>query len=86
MRKAITNENPDLVSENRKYVMRITVDNDEGKAELDNFIDPENRDPVVVTTSRLINRLYYASSFNRNSRRHTVKININMSTICRGKF
>ena len=29
----------------RKYVMRITGDNEEGKAELDNFIDPESRYP-----------------------------------------
>jgi type I restriction enzyme R subunit len=34
--------------------MRITGDNDEGKAELDAFIDPESRYPVIVTTSRLM--------------------------------
>ena len=33
--------------------MRITGDNDEGKAELDNFIDPEERYPVIATTSKL---------------------------------
>jgi len=54
MRQALVNENADLVGENRKYVMRITGDNAEGKAELDNFIDPENRYPVVVTTSKLL--------------------------------
>ena len=54
MRAAIVNENPDLAGENRKYVMRITGDNPEGKAELDNFIDPESRYPVIATTSKLM--------------------------------
>ncbi len=54
MRSALVNANPDLAAENRKYVMRITGDNDEGKAELDNFIDPESRYPVIATTSRLM--------------------------------
>jgi type I restriction enzyme R subunit len=54
MRQALVNENADLCAQNRKYVMRITGDNDEGKAELDNFIHPEERYPVVVTTSKLL--------------------------------
>lgn len=54
MRQALINENSDLVAENRKYIMRITGDNEEGKNELDNFIDPEQRYPVVVTTSKLL--------------------------------
>lgn len=54
MRKATVNENPDLAGENRKYVMRITGDNPEGKAELDNFINPESRYPVIATTSKLM--------------------------------
>ena len=54
MRQALVNENADLVKENRKYVMRITGDNEEGKAELDNFIDPENLYPTLVTTSKLM--------------------------------
>src|ERR1700692_368176 len=41
MRQALVNENGDLCAQNRKYVMQITGDNDEGKAELDNFIHPE---------------------------------------------
>ena len=32
--------------------MRITGDNDEGKRQLDNFIDPESRYPVIATTSQ----------------------------------
>ncbi len=54
MRQAIVNENPDLVRENSKYVMRITGDNEEGKVELDNFIFPESRYPVIATTSKLM--------------------------------
>ncbi|MET3407118.1 type I restriction enzyme R subunit [Priestia aryabhattai] len=54
MRQAIVNENADLVAENHKYVMRITGDNNEGKAELDNFIDPGNEYPVIAITSKLM--------------------------------
>ncbi len=54
MRKALVNLNPDRVKENRKYIMRITGDEQEGKAELDNFINPEERYPVIATTSKLM--------------------------------
>lgn len=54
MRSALINENPDLVAEDSRYVMRITGGDAEGKAQLDNFIDPEARYPVLVTTSRLL--------------------------------
>ena len=54
MRQALVNENSDLASQNRKYIMRITGDEAEGKAELDNFIDPESRYPVIATTSELM--------------------------------
>ena len=56
MRQALVNANPNpkRVAENRKYVMRITGDEQEGKAELDNFINPEERYPVIATTSKLM--------------------------------
>lgn len=54
MRKAIVNASGPLAKENSKYVMRITGDSIEGKAELDNFIDPESRYPVIATTSELL--------------------------------
>ncbi|HCW90537.1 MAG TPA: restriction endonuclease [Marinobacter sp.] len=54
MRQALVNLNPLRVKENRKYVMRITGDEPEGKAELDNFINPEERYPVIATTSKLM--------------------------------
>ena len=34
--------------------MRITGDNAEGKAQLDNFIDPNEKYPAIVTTSKLM--------------------------------
>ncbi|MBB5735865.1 type I restriction enzyme R subunit [Xanthomonas arboricola] len=54
MRQALVNLNQQRVAENRKYVMRITGDDNEGKAELDNFINPEMRYPVIATTSKLM--------------------------------
>lgn len=54
MRKAIVNAAGKLATENSKYVMRITGDSVEGKAELDNFIDPESKYPVIATTSELL--------------------------------
>lgn len=54
MRSAISRANADLVAQNYKYVMQITGDNDEGKRELDNFINPEERYPVIATTSKLM--------------------------------
>ncbi len=54
MRQALVNANADLAAANKRYIMRITGDNDEGKAQLDNFIDPESTFPVIATTSQLM--------------------------------
>ena len=54
MRQALVNLNPKRMAESHRYVMRITGDEKEGKAQLDNFINPEERYPVVATTSRLM--------------------------------
>jgi type I restriction enzyme R subunit len=54
MRQALINENKDLVNENHRYVMRITGSDAEGQAQLGNFLDPEAKYPVLVTTSRLL--------------------------------
>ena len=56
MRQALVNEpaNRALVQADSRYVMRITGDNDEGKAQLDNFIDPKQQYPVIATTSKLM--------------------------------
>jgi type I restriction enzyme R subunit len=53
-RKALVNAAGSLARDNSKYVMRITGDSIEGKAELDNFIDPEVKYPVIATTSELL--------------------------------
>lgn len=54
MRQALANENPDEVRKSEKYVMKITGDDDIGKRELDNFINPEETYPVIATTSKLM--------------------------------
>jgi type I restriction enzyme R subunit len=54
MRSAIVNAAGQIAVDNPKYVMRITGDSPEGKAELDNFIDPESKFPVIATTSDLL--------------------------------
>jgi type I restriction enzyme, R subunit len=54
MRQALVNENSDLCAQYPRYVMRITGDDKEGVDQLDNFLDPESKYPVIVTTSRLL--------------------------------
>ena len=54
MRQALINDNKDLCDENARYVMRITGNDKEGQDQLANFLDPESRYPVLVTTSRLL--------------------------------
>ena len=54
MRQAFINENADLYQQNEHYVMRMTGNDADGCAELDNFIDPFSDYPVIVTTSRLL--------------------------------
>lgn len=55
MRQALILWNGDEVVKNHKYIMRITGDDNVGKAQLDNFILPESTYPVIATTSRLMN-------------------------------
>lgn len=54
MRQALVNLNSDLCANSHRYVMRITGDNDEGKKQLDNFIDNDSVYPTIVTTSKLM--------------------------------
>jgi type I restriction enzyme R subunit len=54
MRQALVNANPELCAKNHKYVMRITGDTDEGKAQVEPFMAPEEPYPVIVTTSKLM--------------------------------
>lgn len=54
MVRRLENLNADLVADNPRYVMQITGDNDIGKAQLDNFVDPSSKYPVIAVTSRLM--------------------------------
>ena len=54
MREALINENSDLYSQNNKYIMKITGDDDLGKSELYNFTTPKEKYPTLVTTSKLL--------------------------------
>lgn len=54
MRRALINCNPEQVKKNEKYVMKITGDDELGKAQLDNFINPKKAYPVIATTSELM--------------------------------
>lgn len=54
MRRALINLNPEQVAKNDKYVMKITGDDEIGKAQLDNFINPKRAYPVIATTSELM--------------------------------
>ena len=53
MRQALVTLIPAAAS-NRRYVMRITSDDKEGKAELENFMDNDQPFPVIATTSKLL--------------------------------
>ncbi|QDT60584.1 Type-1 restriction enzyme R protein [Stieleria bergensis] len=53
MRQAMVNLIPEAAS-NRRYVVRITGDDREGKDQLGYFIDPDEPYPVVATTSKLL--------------------------------
>lgn len=50
----LKNLNADLVAENSKYIMKITGDDEIGKAELRNFTDPNTKYPVIAVTSKLM--------------------------------
>lgn len=54
MRRALANLNADEVRKDSRYAMQITGDDQQGKQELDNFIDPEMPYPVIATTSKLL--------------------------------
>ena len=54
MRAAFAKENQDLIKADYRYVMQITGDNPEGKAQLDNFMDVNSDCPAIVTTSKLL--------------------------------
>lgn len=54
MRMALIQENNDIVKDNPNYIMKITGDDDEGKAQLDNFIAVNSKFPTIAVTSELL--------------------------------
>ncbi len=54
MRQFLTNELAEFVRENRRYAVRITGNDEYGKLEIEHFIEPESRYPVIATTSKLL--------------------------------
>lgn len=54
MQFALIKENQDMMAKNDKYVMKITGDDEVGKSQLENFITPSSKYPVLVTTSKLL--------------------------------
>lgn len=54
MRMVLTNLNHDITATDRRYVMRITGNDPEGSAEVDNFIDKESLRPTIACTSKLL--------------------------------
>jgi len=55
MRKALKNQNADLVKIHPNYVQRVVSDEGKfGRSHLDDFQDPETDTPVILTTSQML--------------------------------
>lgn len=54
MRIALIRENADMVKEHPNYIMKITGDDMEGKAQLSNFIAVNSQFPTIAITSELL--------------------------------
>lgn len=54
MVRLLQNLNSDMCEENPNYIVQITGDNEEGKAQLDNFRNPNSKFPVIAVTSQLL--------------------------------
>ncbi|MCX6757773.1 MAG: DEAD/DEAH box helicase family protein [Candidatus Nomurabacteria bacterium] len=54
MRTCLTNELKEQTKENSRFIVKITGDDTFGKMEIENFINPESRYPVIATTSKLL--------------------------------
>ncbi len=54
MRQFLVNEFSDKVKENSRFVVKITGDDLYGKLEIESFVNPESRYPVIATTSKLL--------------------------------
>lgn len=54
MRRFLSNELSEQAQESSRYVVKITGDDQIGKLEIENFINPESQYPVIATTSKLL--------------------------------
>ncbi|MBP6888269.1 MAG: DEAD/DEAH box helicase family protein [Candidatus Pacebacteria bacterium] len=54
MRQYLVNEFSDKAKENARFVVKITGDDQVGKLEIEHFINPESKYPVIATTSKLL--------------------------------
>ena len=55
MRDYLANENADLMKQSdQRYVMRITSNDQEGKAQIKNFSSKNQKYPVIAVTSKLL--------------------------------
>jgi type I restriction enzyme R subunit len=54
MRDLLAMDNADCCKKDPRYVMSITSEDQIGKKQLDNFIDPASKYPVIATTSELL--------------------------------
>ena len=54
MRKELVALNEDMMQKDSRYIMKMTGDDIEGLAQLDNFIDVNSPYPTIVTTSKLL--------------------------------
>lgn len=54
MRDLLAELNPDMMRRDPRYVMRITSSDGEGKKQLENFIDVDEKYPTIATTSDLL--------------------------------
>ena len=54
LRQELVNENLDMIDKDERYIMRITGDDEIGKNQVDNFINPRKKYPTLVTTSKLL--------------------------------
>lgn len=53
-RKELVALNEDMMQRDSRYIMKMTGDDIEGLAQLDNFIDVNSPYPTIVTTSKLL--------------------------------
>lgn len=54
MTRLLRKMNNDIVKDHPKYIMRIVSNDKEGEKEVENFVEPSEKFPVIAVTSRLL--------------------------------